>query len=657
MICGALTFALLALPRPALAQTPTTVDEFERAPLAWSAHPSDGVSLAIARDSVAGAQHAMRLDFDFHGGGGYAIARRKVDLTLPPNYEFTFLVRGDAPVENLEFKLIDSTGENVWWSNQRDYAFPKRWTKVSRKKRHIGFAWGPAGGGEIRRVATIEIVVTAGMGGRGTVWIDDLALAPLDTTTGVARRPTASASSSGMGFPYGLAVDGDTSTAWRSRHRVGKADTPEWIALDFGARREYGGVTIDWDPLDYATSFAVETSLDGATWETRRTVDGFRGGRSYVDLPEADSRWLRLRMRRSARGRGFAVRELAVQPLAWSQSPNAFMRAVARDAPRGTYPRYLTDSAQSYWTLVGVSGDEHEGLLSEDGVLESQRASYSVEPFLRDGDSLVTWANVDATQSLDGGFRPIPSVSWTRGPLALTVTAFADGPPEQSTLFARYRVSNRLPQARRVTLYLAVRPFQVNPPWQFLNSPGGVAPIRRVWMAGPGNPVHVDGGRALVPLTKPAAAGAATLDEGEIVSMLRRGELPKATTARDSASARASAVLVYPLDLPANASRDVYVELRPADGDATEPARIASDAAGRDRAERALAASRAAWDSLLGRVDVTLPPSAARVANTLRTTLGYILINRNGPAIQPGSRSYLRSWIRDGSLTSAAMLR
>jgi Glucoamylase and related glycosyl hydrolases len=41
----------------------------------------------------------------------------------------------------------------------------------------------------------------------------------------------------------------------------------------------------------------------------------------------------------------------------------------------------------------------------------------------------------------------------------------------------------------------------------------------------------------------------------------------------------------------------------------------------------------------------------------LRSQLAFILVNRDGPAIQPGSRSYARSWIRDGSLTSEALLR
>jgi hypothetical protein len=41
----------------------------------------------------------------------------------------------------------------------------------------------------------------------------------------------------------------------------------------------------------------------------------------------------------------------------------------------------------------------------------------------------------------------------------------------------------------------------------------------------------------------------------------------------------------------------------------------------------------------------------------MRSNIAWILVNRDGPAIQPGSRAYSRSWIRDGALTSAALLR
>jgi hypothetical protein len=36
------------------------------------------------------------------------------------------------------------------------------------------------------------------------------------------------------------------------------------------------------------------------------------------------------------------------------------------------------------------------------------------------------------------------------------------------------------------------------------------------------------------------------------------------------------------------------------------------------------------------------------MARTLRTALGHILVNRSGPALQPGARAYARSWIRTG---------
>src|SRR5687767_121722 len=68
----------------------------------WVAAPSDGVELKIRSEGGA-----MRLDFDFHGGAGYAIARKTTKLDLPADYEFTFRMRGEAPPNTLEFKLLD----------------------------------------------------------------------------------------------------------------------------------------------------------------------------------------------------------------------------------------------------------------------------------------------------------------------------------------------------------------------------------------------------------------------------------------------------------------------------------------------------------------------------------------------------------------------
>ncbi len=52
-----------------------------------------------------------------------------------------------------------------------------------------------------------------------------------------------------------------------------------------------------------------------------------------------------------------------------------------------------------------------------------------------------------------------------------------------------------------------------------------------------------------------------------------------------------------------------------------------------------------------------LPPAGQPIADTLRTALAHMLISRSGPALQPGTRAYARSWIRDGAMMSDALLR
>ena len=63
------------------------------------------------------------------------------------------------------------------------------------------------------------------------------------------------------------------------------------------------------------------------------------------------------------------------------------------------------------------------------------------------------------------------------------------------------------------------------------------------------------------------------------------------------------------------------------------------------------------WKSEVEHIKFNLPPSADRIINTYKSNLGYILVNRDKAGIQPGSRSYERSWIRDGALTSSALLK
>jgi len=599
-------------------------------PSAWSAHPADGVALALADDGGA-----LRLDFRFTGGG-WAIARREVDLALPANYEFRFRVRGAAPTNHLEFKLIDTSGENVWWRVWRDVSWPADWQVFTARKRQLAFAWGPQGGGEPVRVAAIEFAITASGGGEGSVWIDGLELVERPVVAGTPPAPVASASSSAAGQGAALALDGDPATAWAAD----PDDRDPVFTLTFDQPREFGGLTVWWSVDDHAVDYVVEArDHDRDTWRELLAVTGANGGRDDLYLPETEVRSVRLRVTDRAGAGGPAIAEVVVRPLAWSASREAFFIDIASAARRGLYPRGFVPE-QAYWTVAGADFDPREGLVSEDGAVEAGPGEFTLEPFLWTGDSLVTWADVAASQSLAGGALPLPRVDWDCAPWRLAIEVAAVGEPGASALRARYVVKNTGADRDSVTLYLAVRPFQVNPPSQFLNVRGGTAPIATLRREG--RTIVVNDRPRVVLRDEPTAFGSATFAGGEVVAEhLARGRLP-AQAAVDDPFGAASAAVAYPLVLAAGEADtvDALVLLY----DVAPPAPWSSDPA-------------PAWRDALDRVTLTGPPAAADALATLKAQLGWILVNRAGPAIQPGTRSYARSWIRDGALTGEALLR
>jgi len=633
-ICAFLT--LLSLPFSS--SLGAEIDPFNSAQ-GWTPHPADGVSLALSSDSGA-----LRLDFGFAHGGGYAVARKDFSFDLPENYAFRFRIRGHAPSNHLEFKLIDTTGENVWWHVRRDAVFPDVWETWSIKKRQISFAWGPSGGGEIRHVAAIEWAITAGSGGTGTVWLDDLELVPLDAPSATPPAPVASAQSS-PGHGPALAMDGDASTWWRSEPGV----RIEPFTIDLGGIREFGGLTIDWAPGFHASDYQIQLSDDGKSWRRVRTVQGSTGGIDPLYLPESEARYIQLLSSSHAGDEGIGIREIHVEPLEWSASKEAFFQAVARDARRGLYPRGISGE-QSYWTVVGVDGDPREALFSEDGALELGKGEASIEPFLYADGKLLTWADVDIKQSLDEGSLPIPAVHWDSPAVELTTSVFASGEIGACWIVASYRVRAKGGAGWKGQLQLALRPFQVNPPSQFLNTRGGVASVREI--QADVNGLRINGERHVVTMTRADRVGVSIFDEVDLVpESFARGQVPSRAAADDPFEA-ASAGMIFDLDLAPGQERqiDLLVALYPDSGPVTYEGP-------REWVEGERKRTADFWRHAESRVSIELPPSASHVVESLYAQLGYILINRAGPAIQPGARSYARSWIRDGALTSSALLR
>lgn len=622
------------------------LDRFEDT-TAWTARASPGVSAEVALDQGHTGM-AMRVDFDFHGGGGYVIVRRELRVDLPANFAFTFFVRGQAPRNTFEMKLVDTRGDNVWWTRQPDYSPPLDWQQLAVKKPRFQFAWG-SGGPMPDRIGAIEFAIVAGQGGKGSVWLDELKLEEREPLPrdGLKARPLASTSS--MGHEPAAALDGDPSTSWHS----GALAPQQWLLLDFGGVREYGGLVIDWDPEDYATAYDVQISDDGQNYTTVQSVRSGNGGRDYIYLYNLESRFVRLDLQRSSREQGYGIRQVAVKPFAFSASPNRFFEEIARDSPPGWFPKYFY-GRQTYWTLVGVSGGHEEAIFNEEGALEVERGSFSIEPFLYADAELITWQQVETTQKLLDGYLPIPSVSWEHPKFRLEVLAFADGEPDASAIQLRYTVENKSENAADVSLFLAIRPFQVLPIWQDLNIQGGVSPIRtissdlrRVWV----NDTHT-----VVAVTPPDHFGAAAFEEGLLTDFLSRGKVPPSSQVNDSFG-YASAALEYRFALAPRARAQAVLSV-PLQVDSALADEAAACPSGEEAnwCEARLDKVAHLWERQLGRVELVVPERARDLVDTLRTATAHILINRDGAAIQPGPRNYARAWIRDGADSSTALL-
>jgi len=338
-----------------------------------------------------------------------------------------------------------------------------------------------------------------------------------------------------------------------------------------------------------------------------------------------------------------------VQPHAFSRSINDFFSAIAQRGSSGLYPKYLS-RRQSYWTPVGTGEDVTQALFNEEGMVEVDRGSFSIEPLLFADGRLITWADVALTQTLEQGYLPIPRAQWQAGELSLSTTAFATGPCGAATLFIRYLITNNSQATRAVRLFAAIRPFQVTPTWQNWDKFGGVSQLSELaWASGM---VWVDRRKKIIPLTTPSQFGAATFAQGPITEYLQSGELPLQESVNDTFG-YASGALRFDLDLPAHGCDEVYLAIPFGTVEQYESATQESAASGAQQFSSAVRQ----WGEKLGTFDIRLPQAAQGVIETLRTAAAHVLINRAGPALHPGPRRYSRAWLRDGVLMGAALAR
>tara|TARA_R110000782_G_scaffold30348_11_gene75598 strand:- start:8115 stop:11330 length:3216 start_codon:yes stop_codon:yes gene_type:complete len=588
----------------------------------WTLVAADGV-----KGAIVGVDGALRLDYDFSAGAGYCVARRRVDLPLDPNYRFAVRYRGEGPRNTIEFKLVDPSGENVWWNVRRGVAFPADWSTLSLRKRNLSFAWGPSGGKPLTRVGYIEVAVTADAGGRGSLWLDDLVYEALPEIEPEPVEPRVFGTD---GLPLGR-VGADGSIRWAS-------DGADVLELRFDELVAFSGIELRWAEGGAPDGYRVEVSADGDAFRSVGAVRGSDGGADVLFTPECEARVVRCVVDGPAVIAG--VRFLPVERL---KIANDYFAMLAEDATPGAFPPYF--GSLSAWTVIGLPGRPDEALVSAVGAVEPVKAGPALEPFLvRDG-RVLTWADATIGHTLEDGSLPIPSVRWTLDGLVLDITAVVSDAGSEAgveQVLVRYTVTNTGFRAQSPTLALAARPFQVLPAAQFLNTVGGAVAVESVEVGS--DAIRVDG--RLFARADRTSNGAVAADApgGGLVSRLAdpmrrsgpvgsRGDFP-------------SGAMLFDLAIEPGASESVVVTMPMGD----------AGAVGDVSFERVLDHERARWRALLNGTDLLVPESAVGLRDTMRANLAYILIHADGPGIQPGSRTYERSWIRDGAMTSAALI-
>jgi len=622
-----------------------TLDGFENKS-GWEFIQSDGVNLDLSIEKGL-TGNAIRFDYDFTKGTGYGGIQKLFPINLPENFEFTFYLKAESPANNFEVKFIDSTGHNVWWVNNRNYDFPEEWQNIRIKKRHISFAWGPTQDRELTRIDRIEFTIASFVGGKGTIWLDNLKFEALPPETSIYPEPSIEATSSIIHHPPERMIDNSPETYWQSA-----STTDQHIFVDFKGRREFGGLHIKWLEGHAAISFDVFLSDIGNVWEKVYSVGSNQGNASFIRLSEAEARYLKIVLNKSIYDHGFGIREMKFLDIRESMTMNDFLIYAAGHSSAGDYPRYFSEQA-SYWTVVGVNNDMKEGMINEDGMVEVDKGLFSIEPMIRIGDALFNWSNVNAGQSL--GFREgedfifQPSVSWPLDDLHFVTRVMAGGEAnENSMLRIEYAFENTSGHALDFEFYLLIRPYQVNPYYQWLNLEGGAGRIMNI-SGRDGVPVRVDE-KVILSGRKYDAFRAGSSDEGNIVSLLREGKMPEGQSASDPRGL-ANGIIQYKMNLQPG-QKDQFNIIVPFYDHYTD-----AEIAVHDHAAEAFEEASAFWESKTSHIRFNLPTSAERIINTYKANLVYILINRDKAGIQPGSRSYERSWIRDGSLTSSALLK
>lgn len=590
----------------------------------WKPIASAGVQLDLNRTSTPyGPGISMR--YDFKGQAGFVLAEAPFKKKLPSNYEFSFWVKATSPANDFEFKLMDPSGASVWWVKKHAFLWPQNWTRMVIRKSDLVYAWGPQRT-PMPESGAIQFGIAANAGGSGFVEFGNPEF---------RERPAVQPFSSSIDInPISNVTRVPGSATWSVGPRQAGS-----LEIKLRGLQNIGAVKLTG--LSEEALVRLDAEDQPGQWRNVAVAGPVIGGTTYLSTPNVETSRLRLTLDNFGRDSSTILSGIEVRSADFARSAPQLWESIAKESMRGLYPKHLLGQ-QQFFTVSGSVRGEREALISEAGQVEFDRMSPLLEPFLLESGQLRTWANTTIKQGLSGRFLPLPTVTWA-GETELQIETFASENFRDDQV-VNYRVSNKTSITRRPRLYLALRPFQVNPSWQALNLNPLVAPINELRVGARGE-LQVDGKRYLVPSERPSRVGLTSLSRGDVVPFLMRGTTPITDFLNDP-DGRASGLMAFDMVLGPNETKTISVAWR----NQNIPWTVNDAIVTRQT-------SVSAWRNALKTPEFSVPVDAQLWVDVALANLGYILVNRDGPSIQPGSRTYQRSWMRDGALTCTALLQ
>ncbi|MCK5225590.1 MAG: discoidin domain-containing protein [Planctomycetes bacterium] len=492
--------------------------------------------------------------------------------------------------------------------------------------------------------------------GLSYVWFDDISVeCPVITASSVLSDTLAAKN---------VMKDG----LWHSKH-----SDNQWLNINFRETKKITGVFIDWDK-DYAEDYEVLISDDGEKWNSVYKARKDRQGTDKIYLNETFAKFMKIACGKSNSGSGVGIKNIEITGTTGLITLEKYYEIVAEQSP-AYYPRWLSKK-QAYWNTIGVEGDDNEVIICEDGTIEPHKRGFSIIPFMYLDGKLITRENAKVTQSLEKDYLPIPSVKWNYNDVEMNVKLFVHGKRSESIAYVQYKVENKTKNNASGKLFLTIRPLQIFPPWQ---SDGGFSHINKIEYSN--NVINIDNNITMhrkkeltvnkfkiFPLVKPdvvgSIAGSAYLKlpfkvpslqglQGDITAFIEKGIVPKETNIED-AKGFASSALGYDFELKPGQSKEFFVAIPLHDKMPSLNAEMGKDAI-KTGFEKNLKKTIAYWESKVSGVEIDIPEQD--IVNTLKSYVAYNLITKDGPALQPGARSYEKSWIRDGGMAATALLK